>query len=57
MSDKTATLIVDSKEFELPVHQGTLGPDVISVAKLAPSFSPTIQDLFQQHPVNQKLLI
>ncbi len=34
MSDKTATLTIDGQTFELPVHSGTLGPDVIEVSGL-----------------------
>lgn len=31
---KSATLTVDGKSFELPVHSGTVGPDVIDIGKL-----------------------
>lgn len=31
---KTATLTLDSKGEELPIHQGTLGPDVIDITRL-----------------------
>ncbi len=34
MSDKKATLTIDGKTIELPVHSGTLGPDVIEVSGL-----------------------
>lgn len=33
-SNKTATLTVHGKEYELPVHSPTLGPDVIDIRKL-----------------------
>ncbi len=33
-SNKTATLTVHGKEFELPVHSPTAGPDVIDIRKL-----------------------
>jgi len=31
---KSATLTVDGKSFELPIHSGTVGPDVIDIGKL-----------------------
>jgi citrate synthase len=31
---KTATLTVDGKSFDLPIHSGTVGPDVIDIGKL-----------------------
>jgi citrate synthase len=31
---KSATLTVEGKNFELPVHSGTVGPDVIDIGKL-----------------------
>ena len=34
MTDKTATLSVDGKTIEFPVHSGTLGPDVVDVRGL-----------------------
>ena len=38
MLDKFATLTLDGETLELPVQSGTLGPDVISVGKLAPKY-------------------
>lgn len=37
MTDRTATLTIDGQEqtIELPIYEGTLGPDVIDVSKLA----------------------
>jgi citrate synthase len=34
MSDRTAKLIFDGKELELPIHSPTAGPDVIDIRKL-----------------------
>ncbi len=34
MADKTAKLSFDGKEFELPIHSPTAGPDVIDISKL-----------------------
>jgi len=31
---KSATLTVDGKSFDLPIHSGTVGPDVIDIGKL-----------------------
>ncbi|KZD24647.1 citrate synthase [Tardiphaga robiniae] len=31
---KSATLTVDGKSFDLPIHSGTIGPDVIDIGKL-----------------------
>ena len=31
---KSATLTVDGKSFDLPIHSGTVGPDVIAIGKL-----------------------
>ena len=33
-SNKTATLKIDGKELELPMHSPTAGPDVIDIGKL-----------------------
>jgi citrate synthase len=35
MADKKAQLIVDGKTYELPIYEGTLGPDVIDIRSLA----------------------
>ncbi|WP_121631513.1 citrate synthase [Tropicibacter alexandrii] len=34
MADKSAKLTIDGKEFELPMHSPTAGPDVIDIRKL-----------------------
>ena len=31
--DRTATFIIDGKEFTLPVYSGTVGPDVVDISK------------------------
>ena len=33
-STKTATLTIDGQSYELPIHSGTIGPDVIDIRKL-----------------------
>ena len=33
-TNRTATLMLDGKEFDLPVHSPTLGPDVLDIRKL-----------------------
>jgi len=33
-SNKTATLTVGNKNFDLPIHSGSVGPDVIDIGKL-----------------------
>jgi citrate synthase len=35
MADKKAQLIVDGKTYELPIYEGTVGPDVIDIRSLA----------------------
>ncbi len=32
-NDRTATFIIDGKEFTLPVYSGTVGPDVVDISK------------------------
>ena len=34
MSEKSATLTIDGNSFEFPVHEGTIGPDVIDIGSL-----------------------
>ncbi|MEP0520826.1 MAG: citrate synthase [Hyphomicrobiales bacterium] len=34
MSDKTATLTIDGKTYELPIHDGTVGPQVVDISSL-----------------------
>lgn len=34
MSDKTATLTIDGKSYELPIHDGTVGPQVVDISSL-----------------------
>ena len=34
MSDKTASFTLDGKTFDLPVRQGTVGPDVVDIGPL-----------------------
>ncbi|MFK8034576.1 MAG: citrate synthase [Hyphomicrobiales bacterium] len=34
MSDKTATLTIDGKTYELPIHDGTVGPEVVDISSL-----------------------
>lgn len=34
MSDKTATLTIDGKTYELPIHEGTVGPEVVDISSL-----------------------
>ncbi|MET4739062.1 hypothetical protein ABIF73_003201 [Bradyrhizobium japonicum] len=33
-SNKTATLTVGNKNYDLPIHSGSVGPDVIDIGKL-----------------------
>src|SRR6266436_1252306 len=33
-STKTATLTVGNKNFDLPIHSGSVGPDVVDIGKL-----------------------
>lgn len=44
MAEKKATLSIDGKQLELPVHTGSLGPDVVDVRSL------TANDLFTYDP-------
>ena len=34
MNDKYATLTIGDKTFELPIHKGDIGPDVVNIASL-----------------------
>jgi len=34
MTNRKATLTLDGKDFDLPVHSPTIGPDVLDIRKL-----------------------
>ncbi len=33
-ASKAATMIIDNKQIQMPVRSGTIGPDVVDVARL-----------------------
>ena len=57
MSDKKAQLTLDGRDnpIDLPIYEGSTGPDVIDVKVVSEEYLHTTQGLFQQLPADSDI--